>query len=85
MQRILSVQYSIPDNVQISPECRNLISRIFVFDPTAVSDFLFSTSPYYSFSAKLHIFSNTAIRVSTSEFCRIGLLGLTLAAWLYAV
>ncbi|KAB1214672.1 Serine/threonine-protein kinase SRK2I [Morella rubra] len=35
IQRILSVQYSIPDNVQISPECRNLISRIFVFDPTA--------------------------------------------------
>ncbi|KAJ1419103.1 Protein kinase domain [Sesbania bispinosa] len=29
----LSVQYSIPDSVQISPECRHLISRIFVFDP----------------------------------------------------
>ncbi|XVF15610.1 hypothetical protein REPUB_Repub09cG0169200 [Reevesia pubescens] len=33
IQRILSVQYSIPD-VQISPECRHLISRIFVADPT---------------------------------------------------
>ncbi|EOX91316.1 hypothetical protein QUC31_003063 [Theobroma cacao] len=35
IQRILSVQYSIPDVVQISPECRHLISRIFVADPTA--------------------------------------------------
>ncbi|XP_061341194.1 serine/threonine-protein kinase SRK2I-like isoform X2 [Gastrolobium bilobum] len=33
IQRVLSVQYSIPDFVQISPECRNVISRIFVFDP----------------------------------------------------
>ncbi|KAL2348423.1 hypothetical protein Fmac_002423 [Flemingia macrophylla] len=33
IQRVLSVQYSIPDFVQISPECRHLISRIFVFDP----------------------------------------------------
>ncbi|KAG5040149.1 hypothetical protein JHK85_012625 [Glycine max] len=33
IQRVLSVQYSIPDGVQISPECGHLISRIFVFDP----------------------------------------------------
>ncbi|CAJ1942733.1 unnamed protein product [Sphenostylis stenocarpa] len=33
IQRILSVQYAIPDCVQISQECRHLISRIFVFDP----------------------------------------------------
>ncbi|KVH92582.1 Protein kinase, ATP binding site-containing protein [Cynara cardunculus var. scolymus] len=33
LQRILHVQYSIPDNIQISPECRHLISRIFVGDP----------------------------------------------------
>ncbi|XP_022947767.1 serine/threonine-protein kinase SRK2I-like isoform X1 [Cucurbita moschata] len=33
IQRILSVQYAIPDCVQISPECRHLISRIFVADP----------------------------------------------------
>ena len=37
LQRILSVQYSIPDNVDISPECRHLISRIFVGDPALVS------------------------------------------------
>lgn len=47
MQRILSVQYSIPDVVQISQECRELISRIFVADPATVSNsyslnFLFS-------------------------------------------
>ncbi|KAK2657405.1 hypothetical protein Ddye_010457 [Dipteronia dyeriana] len=33
IQRILSVQYSIPDAVQISQECRDLISKIFVGDP----------------------------------------------------
>ncbi|GMP38177.1 hypothetical protein CsSME_00009524 [Camellia sinensis var. sinensis] len=33
-KRILNVQYSIPDYVHISPECRHLISRIFVGDPT---------------------------------------------------
>ncbi|XP_052192094.1 serine/threonine-protein kinase SRK2E-like isoform X2 [Diospyros lotus] len=33
IQRILSVQYAIPDYVHISPECRLLISRIFVADP----------------------------------------------------
>ncbi|XP_058213305.1 serine/threonine-protein kinase SRK2E isoform X2 [Rhododendron vialii] len=33
IQRILSVQYSIPDYVHISPECCHLISRIFVADP----------------------------------------------------
>ncbi|KAL3621185.1 Serine/threonine-protein kinase srk2e [Castilleja foliolosa] len=32
--RILNVQYSIPDYVHISPECRHLISRIFVSDPS---------------------------------------------------
>ncbi|PKI47491.1 hypothetical protein CRG98_032081 [Punica granatum] len=33
IQRILNVQYSIPDYVHISPECRHLISRIFEADP----------------------------------------------------
>jgi serine/threonine-protein kinase SRK2 len=33
IQRILNVQYAIPDNVNISLECRHLISRIFVGDP----------------------------------------------------
>ncbi|GMP48327.1 hypothetical protein CsSME_00015720 [Camellia sinensis var. sinensis] len=37
MQRILKVQYSIPDYVHISPECSHLISRIFVADPAKVS------------------------------------------------
>nr|QBW95799.1 sucrose non-fermenting 1-related protein kinase 2.3 [Oxytropis ochrocephala] len=36
-QRVLSVQYSIPNFVQISPECRDLISRIFVFDPERIT------------------------------------------------
>uniref|UniRef100_A0A0D9VZD9 non-specific serine/threonine protein kinase n=1 Tax=Leersia perrieri TaxID=77586 RepID=A0A0D9VZD9_9ORYZ len=35
IQRILNVQYSIPENVDISPECRHLISRIFVGDPNS--------------------------------------------------
>ncbi|KAL9327687.1 hypothetical protein ACSQ67_002690 [Phaseolus vulgaris] len=33
MQRVLAVQYSIPDDIQISPECGHLISKIFVSDP----------------------------------------------------
>ena len=36
VQRILNVQYSIPDYVHISAECRHLISRIFVADPAKV-------------------------------------------------
>lgn len=31
--RILSVQYSIPDYVRVSTDCRHLLSRIFVADP----------------------------------------------------
>ncbi|XP_020255773.1 serine/threonine-protein kinase SAPK2-like isoform X1 [Asparagus officinalis] len=31
--RILSVQYSIPDYVRVSTECRHLLSRIFVANP----------------------------------------------------
>ncbi|KDO79334.1 hypothetical protein CISIN_1g0178601mg, partial [Citrus sinensis] len=41
IQRILSVQYSVPDTNPISQECRDLISRIFVADPAAVSIFFF--------------------------------------------
>ncbi|KAK6136846.1 hypothetical protein DH2020_029401 [Rehmannia glutinosa] len=41
IQRILNVQYSIPDYVHISPECRHLISRIFVADPAKVFIHLF--------------------------------------------
>ncbi|GAB2282563.1 Serine/threonine-protein kinase srk2i [Dionaea muscipula] len=35
IQRILSVQYAIPDQINISQECRDLISRIFIGDPAA--------------------------------------------------
>ncbi|CAN6449423.1 unnamed protein product [Victoria cruziana] len=35
IQRIVNVQYSIPQYVHISPECQHLISRIFVPDPAA--------------------------------------------------
>ncbi|XP_059286344.1 serine/threonine-protein kinase SAPK2-like [Lycium ferocissimum] len=33
ISRIFSVQYSVPQNVQISMECQHLLSRIFVADP----------------------------------------------------
>ncbi|KAK4803252.1 hypothetical protein SAY86_001455 [Trapa natans] len=33
IQRVLNVQYSIPDYVHVSPECGHLISRIFEADP----------------------------------------------------
>ncbi|XP_010419169.1 PREDICTED: serine/threonine-protein kinase SRK2I-like [Camelina sativa] len=33
IQGILSVKYSIPEDIRISPECCHLISRIFVADP----------------------------------------------------
>ncbi|XP_058228492.1 serine/threonine-protein kinase SRK2I isoform X2 [Rhododendron vialii] len=36
IHRVLQVQYSIPENVKISPECRHLISRIFVGDPAQI-------------------------------------------------
>ncbi|KAM3294014.1 hypothetical protein ACQJBY_037108 [Aegilops geniculata] len=35
IQRILSVQYSIPDYVHISAECRDLIAKIFVGNPAS--------------------------------------------------
>ncbi|KAG6775835.1 hypothetical protein POTOM_019334 [Populus tomentosa] len=33
IQRVINVQYSIPDSILITPECRHLISRIFDADP----------------------------------------------------
>ncbi|XP_074564235.1 serine/threonine-protein kinase SAPK10-like [Curcuma longa] len=33
IERILTVQYSIPDSIPISPECQHLISSIFVANP----------------------------------------------------
>ena len=41
-QRILNVQYAIPDYVHISPECQHLISRIFVADSAKVKLVYFS-------------------------------------------
>ncbi|KAL8143367.1 hypothetical protein V2J09_016399 [Rumex salicifolius] len=35
IHRILTVQYTIPDNINISQECQHLMSRIFVVDPAA--------------------------------------------------
>ncbi|KAL8210156.1 hypothetical protein R6Q57_006888 [Mikania cordata] len=34
IERIMSVQYSIPDYVHVSKECRHLLSRIFVANPS---------------------------------------------------
>ena len=36
LQRILNVQYVIPDDVHISAECKHLLARIFVTDPEKV-------------------------------------------------
>jgi hypothetical protein len=36
MQRIMQVQYKIPDYVHISLECKQLIARIFVPNPAKV-------------------------------------------------
>lgn len=36
LQRILSVQYAVPDFVRVSMECRHLLSRIFVANPEQV-------------------------------------------------
>jgi serine/threonine-protein kinase SRK2 len=36
LQRILSVQYAVPDFVRVSMECRHLLSRIFVAIPEQV-------------------------------------------------
>ncbi|KAK3003824.1 hypothetical protein RJ639_018103 [Escallonia herrerae] len=38
INRILHVQYSIPENIEVSAECRHLISRIFVGDPAQMLD-----------------------------------------------
>ena len=35
-QRILGVQYSFPDYVRVSSDCRRLLSQIFVADPSKV-------------------------------------------------
>lgn len=40
LQRIMAVQYKIPDYVHISQDCRHLLSRIFVASPYRVSTVL---------------------------------------------
>lgn len=34
IQRIMAVSYHIPSAVKITPECRDILQRIFVADPT---------------------------------------------------
>jgi hypothetical protein len=36
MQRIMAIQYKIPDYVHISQDCKHLLSRIFVANPLRV-------------------------------------------------
>ncbi|KAL0909814.1 hypothetical protein M5K25_020712 [Dendrobium thyrsiflorum] len=36
IQRIVAVQYKIPDHIHISQDCRHLLSRIFVANPTKI-------------------------------------------------
>ncbi|EMS59494.1 Serine/threonine-protein kinase SAPK10 [Triticum urartu] len=36
IQRIQSVEYSVPNDLHLSAECRDLISKIFVADPAAI-------------------------------------------------
>ncbi|KAL2668711.1 hypothetical protein AAZV13_01G144800 [Glycine max] len=63
IQRVLSVQYSIPDNVQVSPECRHLISRIFVFDPAEImgNQFVESDQPMQNIDTIMQIISEATI------------------------
>ncbi|PKU84352.1 Serine/threonine-protein kinase SAPK7 [Dendrobium catenatum] len=44
--RIMSVQYKIPDHVHISQDCRHLLSRIFVPNPTKVYETLSIFLPF---------------------------------------
>ena len=62
MQRILSVQYSIPDAVQISTGCHHLISRIFVADPAAVSNSGFSKNILYFLDNHMVPFLSNSLR-----------------------
>nr|CAD1835041.1 unnamed protein product [Ananas comosus var. bracteatus] len=44
ISRILNVQYSIPDYVRVSSDCRQLLSRIFVASPSKVCSSIFRYS-----------------------------------------
>ncbi|GJW91446.1 serine/threonine-protein kinase SRK2E [Tanacetum coccineum] len=58
IHRILHVQYAIPENIQISPECSHLISRIFVGDP---AQFLSELITYASVELFMRIISEATI------------------------
>ncbi|PWA36854.1 protein kinase superfamily protein [Artemisia annua] len=67
IQRILNVQYSIPSYVHISPECRHLISRIFVADPAKVPYLILSFYFINPFLGLLIIKSRTIRQISTAD------------------
>lgn len=48
LQRIMAVQYKIPDYVHISQDCRHLLSRIFVANPSRVSKKWIANSFYFT-------------------------------------
>ncbi|RZB80726.1 Serine/threonine-protein kinase SRK2E [Glycine soja] len=58
MLRILNVQYSIPDYVHISSECRHLLSRIFVADPTKMSSHGCTSRNYLIWCLHNHFLEN---------------------------
>jgi len=37
LQKIMGAHYAVPDYIHISPECQDLLSRIFVVEPNLVS------------------------------------------------
>lgn len=59
LQKILGVQYSIPDNIQISVECQHLLSRIFVANPAEVNYFDSRINTILDTSAWLFEFFNS--------------------------
>uniref|UniRef100_A0A164UAJ7 Protein kinase domain-containing protein n=1 Tax=Daucus carota subsp. sativus TaxID=79200 RepID=A0A164UAJ7_DAUCS len=76
-KRILNVQYCIPENIEISPECRHLISRIFVADPAMNKWSLLkeeATIPSYKFTIVLRLIY--AVSLSDFEECNTFVLAL---------
>ena len=58
VQRILSVQYAIPDFVRVSMECRHLLSRIFVANPEQVIVFYPKLFDENEYTHKISAFSS---------------------------
>ncbi|KAL6893497.1 hypothetical protein ACP4OV_007595 [Aristida adscensionis] len=68
IQRILSVQYSIPDYVHITPECRDLISRIFVADPaTRITIPEITNHPWFTKNLPADIMDDSAMSKQYEE------------------